>query len=182
MMETLVVAGATLAGTLVGGLITFFIQRWEVRSQRQHGWRQLEEMDLREFQDTVFHAITSQEHDIGWCDLLRREEGIDAVRDWVPQESFDAVMKAERLSARVMNKTVKEQWREVHELLLENRRDLMALLGMFRWDPLKNQEDLNKLADEVSLNMYRRMNITQAAHGALSASIEVEFRRLHGDG
>jgi len=154
MMDLLLVSLGGLL-TLTGGFIAARIGASAVTQQSEkqleHDLRRVNDADLRAFQEAVIDLIDAIQLEYAHAATT----GLANLHDWIPVDSYGAMVRVDMLATRVPTSNVLVAWECLRHDIDERRKELLTVLGAFK-SPLRDA----LLSDEAKPLMEQKANET----------------------
>lgn len=139
----------TLAGGFVVARIGASAVTQQSEKQLEHELRRVTDADLRAFQEAVIDLIEAIQLEYAHAATT----GLANLHDWLPVDSYGALVRVDMLVTRVPTRNVLVTWEYLRHDIDERRKELLTVLGAFN-SPLRDA----LLSDEAKPLMEQKAN------------------------
>lgn len=178
---------AAILGAIVGGLITYFVERQSIRANTKQEWRRVQDEDLRAFQEAVMAAMDALETDLGNAHRIGLSNIV--AEKWLPTDSHTAFQNAAMHATRIRDERVRSEWSELHATLMESKGAFQtAIAAANPENPLLQlispeaqqivEQKAHRVFDEAFMAAFRARKVSDR----LWAATEEAFERVMGYG
>ncbi len=152
----------------------------QLQRQLDHQWRRTSDADLRAFQEAIIDLIEALQREYAHAATA----GLDRLTDWLPLDSYGALVRADMLRTRVRANNVVVTWEYLRSDIEQRRTDLFVVLAAFN-SPLRDvflSEEAKPLLEHQAHEMFNEnlfgLRETIEKHRRLGEEFVIAYRSL----